>query len=128
MRRAGLAVEQGDGSPPWQPSARLPAEDVGLGGLFELHLGKSRIGPQALFFLQYFGRQCDLGLAERVERMIGICADRPLCRYHIGPSSHGLVAGYGGPRRGVFNETAPAGAGSAPSRATNPARRLGVIN
>src|SRR5687767_9901087 len=90
MRRAGLAVEQGDGGPPWQPRGRLPAEHVGLGRLFELHMRKSRVLTEPPFFPQYFGRQRYLGLAERVERMTGIYAGRRLCTYHIGQNSPGF--------------------------------------
>ena len=76
MRRAGLAVEQGDGGPPRQRGSRLPPEDVGLGRFFELHVRKSRVRAEPLFFPQYFGRQRDFVLAERVERMTGIHAGR----------------------------------------------------
>jgi hypothetical protein len=72
------------------PGSRLPSEDVGLGRLFELHMRKSRVRAEPLFLPQYFGRQRDFGLAERIERMTGIHAGRGLCAYHIGPNSPGI--------------------------------------
>src|SRR5206468_11065673 len=90
MRCAGLAVEQGDGGPPRQRGSRLPSEDVGLDRFFELDVRKSRVRAEPLFLPQYFGRQRDFGLAERVERMTGIHAGSWLCAYHIGPNSPGI--------------------------------------
>jgi len=87
QQRAGLAVEQGNGGPPLEPGSRLPSEDVGFGRLLELHMRKSRMRAESLFFPQYFGRQRDFGLAERIERMTGHHAGRWLCAYHIGPNS-----------------------------------------
>ena len=87
MRRTGLAIEQGDGGPPRLPGSRLPSQDVGFGRLFELHMRKSRVRAEPLFLPQYFGRQRDFALAERIERMTGIHAGRRLCAYHIGPNS-----------------------------------------
>jgi hypothetical protein len=46
-------------------------------------MGKSRIRPEILRSSQYLGRQRDLGLAERIERMAGIQAGGRFCAYHV---------------------------------------------
>jgi hypothetical protein len=89
VRRTGLGVEQGDGGPSREPDIRLPAKNVGLGRLIELHMRKSRVRAEPLFLLQYFGCQRDFSLAERIEWMTGILGGRWLCSYHIGPFSRG---------------------------------------
>ena len=70
MGSAGLAVEQRDRRLPRQLAARLPAEDCGLGRLFELDMREAAIRTKLLVGPQQVACQRDLGLAERVERMV----------------------------------------------------------
>jgi hypothetical protein len=69
MRRAGLAVEQRRGRPPWKLGTRLPSQDLGFGRFLKLDVRETGIRAKLLAGPQQPTRERNLGLAERIKGM-----------------------------------------------------------